>query len=142
VNETAGRNLTPGSRACFSKTITEADVTSMAGITGDFDPLHMDAEYARRTRYGRRTAHPLLAAGLIMAVLHSRLPGPGAICLSQQLEYLEPIFIGDTLTAEVEVITFEPEKHLVIVKTTCRNQDARQVLTGQAALMFLKEASN
>jgi len=139
VDSFVGRNYIPGSRASFSKTIMEADVTTIAGVTGDFDPLHMDAEYARQTRYGRRTAHPLLASGLILAVLHNRLPGPGAICLSQQVEYLSPIFIGDTITAQVEVLAWQPEKYLVTMKTTCSNQDARQVLTGQAVLMFLKE---
>ena len=131
----------PGSRASFTKTITEADVTTLAGVTGDFNPLHVDAEYARQTRYGQRTAHPLLASGLISAVLNTRLPGPGAICLSQQIEYLGPIFIGDTITAVVEVTAWQPEKHLITLKTTCSNQDARQVLTGQAVLMFLKEVA-
>lgn len=138
---TGERNFTPGSRASFSKTITEADVAAMAGVTGNFDPLHIDAEYARQTRYGRRTAHPMLATGLITAVLHTRLPGPGAVCLSQQIEFLGPVFIGDTITAQVEVMAFQPEKHLITLKTTCSNQDARQVITGQAVLMFLKEVS-
>ncbi|MHB0924678.1 MAG: MaoC family dehydratase [Bellilinea sp.] len=136
------RNFAPGNRASFSKTITEADVTTMAGVTGDFDPLHIDAEYARQTRYGRRTAHPLLATGLLATVLHTRLPGPGTVCLSQQIEFLGPIFIGDTITAQVEVVAFQPEKHLITLKTTCSNQDARQVLTGQAVLMFLKEVAS
>jgi acyl dehydratase len=67
------------------------------------------------------------------------LPGPGAICLSQQIEYLGPIFIGDTITAVVEVTAWQPEKHLITLKTTCNNQDSRQVITGQAVMMFLKE---
>jgi len=136
------RSCTPGTRASFSKTITEADVVGIAGITGNFDPLHIDAEYARKTRYGRRTAQPLLASGLITTVLHTRLPGPGAICLSQQLEFLGPIFIGDTITAQVEVTAWQPERRLITLKTTCSNQDARQVITGQAVLMFLKEVES
>jgi len=129
----------PGSRASFAKTITEADVTTLAGVTGDFNPLHVDAEFARRTRYHQRTAHPMLASGLISAVLNTRLPGPGTICLSQQIEYLGPIFIGDTITAEVEVTSWLPEKNLITLRTTCSNQDARQVITGQAVMMVLKE---
>lgn len=129
----------PGSRASFSRTIMEVDVTSLMGISGDLNPLHIDAEFARQTRYGRRTAPPMLAVGLIHAVLNTRLPGPGAVCLSQQIEYLSPIFIGDTITAQVEVIAWQPEKHLITLRTTCSNQDARQVITGQAVMMFLKE---
>lgn len=128
-----------GERASFSKTISEADVTSFAGLTGDFGPIHVDAEYARGTRYGRRTAHEMLAGGLISAVLSTRLPGPGSVCLSQQIEFLSPIFIGDTITAQVEVVAWQPEKLLITLKTTCQNQDVRQVVTGQAVLMLLKE---
>lgn len=129
----------PGSRAAFSRTITEADVTALVGMTGDVNPLHIDAEFARQTRYGRRTAPSMLAVGLIHAVLHTRLPGPGVVCLSQQVEYLSPIFIGDTITAQVEVTSWQPEKYLITLRTTCSNQDARQVITGQAVMMFLKE---
>ena len=128
-----------GMKASFSKTVSEADVTSFAGLTGDFGALHVDAEYARRTRYGKRTAHEIMAAGLISAVLSTRLPGPGAVCLSQQLEFLAPIFIGDTITAQVEVTAWQPEKYILTLKTVCSNQDARQVVTGQAVLMLLKE---
>lgn len=124
-----------GSRAQFSKTITESDVATFAGLVGDFSPEHVDAEYARRSRLGRRTAHGILAGGLIAAVIDSRLPGPGCTWLSQQLEYLAPIFIGDTLTAEVEVLTWEPDRRLVTLKTDCRNQENRQVVAGQATLI-------
>lgn len=128
--------FTLGQRASFTKTLTEADVSAFAGLVGDFDPLHVDAEYARKSRFGRRTVHGLLAAGLISAVLHNRLPGLGALYLNQQLEFLAPIFIGDTITAEVEVVAWQPEKHLITLKTNCVNQHARQVIAGQAVLMI------
>lgn len=124
-----------GQQERFSKTITEADVTTYAGLVGDFAPQHVDAEYARRSRLGRRTAHGMLAGGLISAVINTRLPGPGCAWLSQQLEFLAPIFIGDTLTAEVEVISWEPQRHLLTLKTGCRNQDDRQVVAGQATVI-------
>jgi 3-hydroxybutyryl-CoA dehydratase len=128
-----------GYQASFSKTITEADVTTFAGLTGDFGAIHVDDEYARRTRYGKRTAHEFLAAGLISAVLSTRLPGPGAVCLSQQLEFLSPIFVGDTITAQVEVTAWQPEKLILTLKTNCSNHEARQVIAGQAVVMILKE---
>jgi len=130
--------LTPfemGECASMAKTLSEADVSTFAGLVGDFNPLHFDPEYARRSRVGRRTAHPTLAVGLISTLLDNTLPGPGSVCLSQQMEFLAPIFIGDTITARVEVTAWQPEKKLITLRTDCYNQDDRQVITGQAVLM-------
>ena len=121
----------------FSKTLTEADVSSYAGLVGDFNPLHVNAEYARQSRFGRRTVHSMLAAGMISSLLDNRLPGPSSVCLSQQMEFLAPIYIGDTITARVEVTAWQPEKNLITLRTDCYNQDDRQVITGQAVLMVL-----
>jgi len=129
-----------GAHESFSKTITESDVATFAGLVGDFNPQCVDAEFARRSRLGRRTAHGLLAGGLISAVINNRLPGPGCTWLSQQLEFLEPIFIGDTLTARVEVILWEPERRLLTLKTDCRNQSDRQVVAGQVTLIVPETA--
>jgi 3-hydroxybutyryl-CoA dehydratase len=131
--------FTVGSRASLSRTISEKDVTTYAALSGDTSPVHIDAEYARKTRFGRKTAHDMLAVGLISSLLKTRLPGTGVVCLSQQLEFLGPIFVGDTITAQVEVAAWQPEKNLVTLKTECSNQDARQVITGQAVLMLTKE---
>jgi 3-hydroxybutyryl-CoA dehydratase len=134
------RQITLGQQDRFRKTITEADVTTFAGLVGDFAPQHVDAEYARRSRLGRRTAHGMLAGGLISAVINTRLPGSGCTWLSQQLEFLAPIFIGDTLTAEVEVIAWEPQRHLLTLKTGCRNQDDREVVAGQATVIVSEQS--
>jgi len=123
-----------GDRQSFSKTITESDISSYAGVTGDFHPMHVDDEYARKSRFGRRTAHRLLAGGLIASVLSTRLPGPAADLLSFQLEFLAPVFIGDTVTAWVEVTAWQPTKRLITLRTDCTNQDGQQVVTGQAVL--------
>ncbi len=128
-----------GQRASFSKTLTEADVSAYAGLAGDFNPHHVDAEFARRSKFGRRTVHEMLAGGLISSVLAGKLPGPGASYLSQQLEFLAPVFIGDTVTAVVEVTAWQPEKRLVTLKTECLNQEGRQVITGQAVLILQSE---
>ncbi len=125
-----------GEQASFTKTVTEADVTTFAGLIGDFNPLHVDAEYARRSRFGRRIAHGMLAGGLISAVLGNRLPGPGSIYLSQQIEFLAPVFIGDTITATAEVTEWRPDKRIITLKTDCLNQDQVQVVTGKAVLMI------
>jgi 3-hydroxybutyryl-CoA dehydratase len=135
----APRNsFTIGEQASFSKTITEADIVAYAGITGDFNPLHVDEEYAKTTRFGGRIAHGLLTAGLLSTVLGMRLPGPGAIYLSQRLEFRRPVHIGDTITATAEVTNYAPEKRIVTLKTDCTNQRGEQVLTGEAVLMMEK----
>jgi len=124
-----------GERASFTKTVTEADVTTFAGLIGDFNPIHVDAEYARRSRFGQRVAHGMFTGGLISAVLGNKLPGPGSIYLSQQLEFLAPVFIGDTITAMVEVTSWRPDKRILTLKTDCHNQEAKQVVTGKAVLL-------
>jgi len=130
-----------GERASFGKTVTEADVTTFAGLIGDFNPIHVDAEYARKSRFGRRVAHGMFTAGLISAVLGNKLPGPGAIYLSQQLEFLAPVFIGDTITATVEVIAWRPEKRIITLKTDAYNQEEKQVVTGKAVLLVERSAA-
>ncbi len=128
-------NFEPGQRATFTKTITEADIYGYAGITGDFNPLHVDAEYAARSRFGERIAHGMLTAGLISAVLGMRLPGPGGIFLSQSLKFPKPVRIGDTVTAEAEVRAYRADRRILILKTSCRNQHGEVVVEGESVLL-------
>lgn len=128
-------DFTPGQKATWRKTLTEADVYAFAGITGDFNPLHVDREYAARSRFRERIAHGILTAGLISAVLGMRLPGPGGIFLSQTLKFLRPVRFGDTLTAEAEVLTWRAEARILTLRTTCTNQQGETVLDGEAALL-------
>ena len=128
-------NFRIGQRDSFSKTVTESDVTTFAGLIGNFNPIHVDAEYARKGRFGRRVAHGLFTGGLISAVLGNKLPGPGAICLSQQIEFLAPVYIGDTVTATVEVTAWRPEKRIIELKTDAYNHEEKQVVTGKAVLL-------
>ncbi|HUW13523.1 MAG TPA: MaoC family dehydratase [Anaerolineae bacterium] len=130
-----------GEQATFSKTVSESDVMTFAALIGDFNPLHVDAEYARQSRFGQRIAHGMLAAGLISAALGNKLPGTGAIYLSQQLEFLAPVYIGDTITAVVEVLAWRPGKRIITLKTDCHNQSDKQVVTGKAVLMVERPAS-
>ena len=125
--------LTPGLAAELSKTVTETDVVLFAGITGDFNPAHMNEIEARASRFGGRIAHGMLSAGFISAVLGMRLPGPGCIYLSQSLKFTAPVRIGDTVTARAEVV--EVVKRRVRLATTCRTQDGTTVVEGEAVVM-------
>lgn len=131
----AFEELEVGMAAERSKTVTEADVTLFAGLTGDFNPAHVDEEAARRGRFGGRIAHGMLTAGLLSAVLGTRLPGPGCIYVGQTLRFTRPVRIGDTVTARVEVAELRPEDRRVILATTCRNQEGETVLEGEAEVM-------
>jgi 3-hydroxybutyryl-CoA dehydratase len=118
----------------FSKTISESDVYLYAGVTGDMNPAHIDEEYAGRTFFKTRIAHGMLAAGLISAVIGTRLPGPGTIYVRQELNFLAPVRIGDTITARVEVIEILGEKKHIRLQTTCLSQEGTVVLDGEAVV--------
>jgi len=120
-----------GDRAEFSKTFSEADIYLYAGISGDFNPAHINEAYARNTYFKTRIAHGMLSAGLISAVIGTQLPGPGSIYMQQTLSFLAPVHMGDTVTARVEVVE-KMDKKKVRLKTICLNQDGVIVLEGEA----------
>jgi 3-hydroxybutyryl-CoA dehydratase len=115
----------------FAKTITETDIYLYAGITGDFNPAHVNEVYAKNTFFKTRIAHGMLTAGLISAIIANQLPGPGTIYLKQDLSFLAPVHIGDTITGRVEIMELIPEKNRVRLKTTCSNQDGIIVISGE-----------
>ena len=123
--------LIPGDSAELSKTFSESDIYLYAGISGDFNPAHVNEAYARNTFFKTRIAHGMLSAGLISAVIGTQLPGPGSIYMQQTLSFLAPVYMGDTITACVEVVE-KMDKKKVRLKTTCMNQDAVIVLEGEA----------
>jgi len=124
-----------GDAAEFAKTVSETDVYLFAGISGDFNPAHLNQAYAEKTFFKGRIAHGMLSAGFISALLGTRLPGPGTIYLRQELNFLAPVRMGDTITARVEVAELIPEKNRARLRTTCRNQDGTVVLDGEAVVM-------
>jgi 3-hydroxybutyryl-CoA dehydratase len=126
--------LKVGDSAQFSKTVTETDIYLYAGITGDYNPAHINEDYARKTYFGTRIAHGLLSAGFISTVLGTQLPGPGTIYLRQELTFLGAVKIGDTITARVEIMEIEAEKGRIKLLTTCDNQEGKRVLTGEAVV--------
>ncbi len=123
-----------GDSAEFAKTISESDIYLYAGVTGDFNPAHINEAYAQKTFFKTRIAHGMLLAGFISTVGGTMLPGPGAVYVRQELDFLAPVHIGDTITARVEVTEVLADKNRVKLRTTCVNQDGKLVLDGMAIL--------
>lgn len=130
--------LKVGATVSWARTITQADIEAFAALTGDYNPLHLDETFARNTRFGRPVAHGMLVASLISAVLGQLLPGPGTIYLSQSLQFLRPVYPGDTVTAIVEVIHIREDKPVVTLATRCINQNGEEVLRGEAVVLAPK----
>ena len=126
-------DLSIGMSASFSKTLSEADVKMFAGVTGDFNPLHVNREYAEQSIFKQQVAHGMLAAGLITAALGCKLPGPGAIYMHQELSFVAPIHFGDTVTATVTVKELIARHGHVIMSTMC-TVGGKEVVTGEARL--------
>jgi 3-hydroxybutyryl-CoA dehydratase len=127
--------LNPGDKASRTQTISDAMIRSFAELTGDTNPVHLDEEYAAGTRFGRRIAHGMIAAGLISATLANDLPGPGTVYLSQTLQFKAAVYPGDTITATVEVKNVRPDKPILTLSTICTNQDKKVVLEGEAVVL-------
>jgi len=127
--------LNPGDKASRTQTITDDMIRAFAELTGDTNPVHLDDAYAAGTRFGRRIAHGMIAAGLISATLANDLPGPGTVYLSQSLQFKAPVYPGDTITATVEVKSVRPDKPIVTLVTFCNNQDNVVVLEGEAVVL-------
>lgn len=128
-----------GDTAEFAKTISENDIYQYAGITGDFNPAHINEVFASKTFFKTRIAHGMLSAGFISNVLGNQLPGPGAIYIKQELNFTAPVRIGDTITAVVTVTDVNTDKNRVTIKTQCINQDDTVVIDGEAMLSPAKK---
>lgn len=126
--------LKPGDKASRSMTVSDESIRGFADVTGDTNPVHLDDDYAAATKFGRRIAHGMIAAGLISATLANDLPGPGTVYLNQTLKFKLPVFPGDTVTATVEVLSVRPDKPIVTLSTVCTNQDDEVVLKGEAVV--------
>lgn len=126
--------IEPGMAATFAKTVTEADIHAYAGLSGDFNPVHVDEEFAAATAFKGRIAHGMLSAAFISTALGTKLPGPGCVYVSQSLRFKAPVRIGQTVTARVEVTGTLPEKRFVTLRTTC-SVAGKTVIDGEATLM-------
>ena len=132
--------LTVGMSAERARTVTADDVRRYAEVTGDFNPVHVDAEAAAKSRFGGLIAHGMLSAGYVSAVLGTELPGPGAIYVAQTLKFTRPVKPGDTITARVEVVEVIASRRRVRLATTCRNQHGEPVLEGEATILVPEDS--
>ncbi len=130
----AFEDMAVGQTARLAKTITEADILLFAAVSLDTNPVHLDAEAAAESVFKERVAHGMLSAGLISAVLGTRLPGAGTIYLSQSLRFRAPVKIGDTVTATVEVTALDPARKRATMKTVC-SVNGKTVIDGEAIVM-------
>ena len=124
-----------GDSASFSKTVSESDIYLYAGLTGDLNGAHVNSQYAAGSIFGERVAHGMLPAGLISAVLGTKLPGEGTIYMSQTLKFVAPVKIGDTITATAEVLEKIEAKRRLRMSTVCINQHGKKVIEGEALVL-------
>ncbi len=128
-------DLSVGMSSTYERTVSEADIARFAEVSGDKNPLHLDAEFAKTTQFKERIAHGMLSAGFISTILGTQLPGPGAIYMSQSLRFTAPVKIGDTVTARAEITDIRADKNRVTLSTTCSVGDT-VVIEGEA-LVFV-----
>ena len=121
-----------GEKARRSLTLTEEHVETFARLTGDYNPLHFDADFAKRTRFGGLVVQGGLTTGLLHALVAMDLPGPGSVFLSQNWKFTAPVYIGDTITAEAEVVSVHATKPVTQLKVTVTRQTGETVLDGEA----------
>ncbi len=124
-----------GDHAEITRRVSDGDIAEFVDAVGDYNPVHSDPAYAAGTVFKEPIAPGIWTAGLISAVIGTRLPGPGAIYLSQSLKFLKPVMVGDVVTARVEVLETNQEKNRMRLRTVCRNQRGEEVLTGEALVM-------
>jgi len=124
-----------GDSAEITKTIEQSDIDAFASVTGDRNPVHVDEEFAKSTRFGKRIAHGMLTASLISAVLANKLPGEGSVYLGQTLQFVAPVFPGDEITARVTVKEIREDKPIVKLETVCMNQRGEIVIRGEATVL-------
>jgi len=130
-------DLREGMTASYSQTITDYDVKAFAGISGDHNPIHIDDEYAAKSRFKRRIAHGFHSASFFSAIFGTQLPGKGCVYASQSLNFKRPVYLGDTVTASVTVIGIDLQSKKVDFETVCKVRN--KVVTSGTAQIFLPE---
>jgi len=129
--------ISVGDSATNSRTLTNQDILDFAKASGDMNPAHLDAEYAATTIFKKPIAHGMWGASLISAVLGNQLPGPGAIYVNQTLSFKQPVYVGDTITVVVTVVSKSDERKIAQLDTVATNQNGRIVIKGVATAMLL-----
>ena len=133
-------DLKVGQSAMFGRTVTDADIAAFAGVSGDTNPIHLHDGFARTTRFGRRIAHGMLSGSFISTVIGTKLPGPGAVYVSQTMAFMAPVMIGDTITAVATVTAIDEKRRRVTLKTQCFN-DEKVVIDGEAVVLVPRRAA-
>jgi len=128
-------NFKLGDTATITKTITDDDIRAFADLLGDNNSVHLDDEFAKKTRFGRRIAHGMLSASLISTAIGTKLPGAGAIYLSQSFRFMAPVYPGDTITASVTISQIRDDKPIITLETICSNQQDQIVVKGEAVVL-------
>ena len=137
VKLTKYEDIKIGQKVEILHVITDDDIQKFGDLSGDYNPLHFNETWAKKTMFGSRIAHGLLTASFISTAIGMHLPGPGTIYMSQSMRFLKPVRIGDSITTNVEVIRLDDEKRRVILRTTCLNQDGVLVLDGEAMVTLM-----
>lgn len=132
---TAIESLVVGQSVEVPTVVTAHMVELFAEATGDRNPVHLDEEFAAKTKFGGRIAHGMLTAGFVSAAIASKLPGPGSIYMGQTLRFTRPVKLGDTVTVKLEVVEIIAEKKRVRLSTVCTNQNGETVMEGEATVM-------
>jgi 3-hydroxybutyryl-CoA dehydratase len=130
-----------GETASLSKTITEKDIYTFAGLIDDSNPVHLDAEYAKTTMFGERIAHGMHSASFFTTLIATKLPGIEGIYASQDIKFIRPVRIGDTLTARAEVAEKSDTKPRLTLKTTVTNQNGELVIDGKAVIFVMRSSA-
>ena len=125
-----------GDTATLSKTITDDDIRRFADLIGDHNSVHLNDDFARNTRFGRRIAHGMLSASLISTCIGTKMPGNGAVYLSQTFKFVAPVYPGDTVTARVTITKIREDKPIVTLETVCFNQHEEPVVKGEAVVLL------
>ncbi len=126
-----------GDSFSISRLVTDELIRAFAELSGDFNPIHLNEEFASKTRFGRRIAHGMLSGAFVSAVLGNEFKERKIVYLSQTLKFVTPVFIGDTITTTASVSNIRHEKGIVFLETICRNQSGEVTLRGEAAVMIL-----
>jgi 3-hydroxybutyryl-CoA dehydratase len=134
--------ITVGQTASYSRTVDDEGVKMFAALSGDVNPVHLDAGFAAGTMFKQRIAHGMFTGGLISAAIAMELPGPGTIYLGQNLSFRAPVFLGDTITVSLEVIDKLDKKKFVTLSTVARNQHGKIVVKGEAQVLPPAEKLN
>ncbi len=130
-------DLKIGDNFSTSKQITDAVVRAFAELSGDFNPIHLDEEFAAKTQFKKRIAHGMISGALISAVLGNEFKEKKIVYLSQTMKFIAPVFIDDTVTATATVVDIREDKPIVTIETVCKNQDGQTVVKGEGKIMLL-----